>query len=237
MNTLRILDAAANRAREALRVLEDTARFCWDDAATTESLKTLRHDLAAALGQLPVGAALQQRDTEGDVGTGIKTEAEFTRTSLKEIVIANAKRLTEALRSLEEFAKLHSVAAAGQLETLRYRAYTLEQQLVSFALAADASERFRNVRLYILLTESLCTLPWEDALDQILEAGREHSRTIGVAPIPRLCIQLREKDLESAELIRRARIVVAQCHAAGALAIINDRPDITLLSGADGVHV
>ena len=49
------------------------------------------------------------------------------------------------------------------------------------------------------------------------------------------CIQLREKDLESGELLRRAELLVQLCHRHGALCVINDRPDIALLARADGV--
>jgi thiamine-phosphate pyrophosphorylase len=45
----RIMDANANRAREALRVMEDTARFALGDPALTEDLKALRHELREAL--------------------------------------------------------------------------------------------------------------------------------------------------------------------------------------------
>ncbi|MBQ6828738.1 MAG: thiamine phosphate synthase, partial [Thermoguttaceae bacterium] len=44
----RILDAAANRGREALRVVEDAARFLEDDAELTARLKETRHRFAAA---------------------------------------------------------------------------------------------------------------------------------------------------------------------------------------------
>ena len=46
---LRIIDAAANRAREGLRVAEDFVRFVLDDRHLTEQCKQLRHDLAALL--------------------------------------------------------------------------------------------------------------------------------------------------------------------------------------------
>ncbi|MGB2781151.1 MAG: thiamine phosphate synthase, partial [Phycisphaerae bacterium] len=46
----RILDANANRAREALRVAEEAARFALERADLAEALKRLRHDLRAALG-------------------------------------------------------------------------------------------------------------------------------------------------------------------------------------------
>ena len=48
-DVLRILDAAANRGREGLRVIEDYVRFVLDDPHLTELCKQLRHDLAAAL--------------------------------------------------------------------------------------------------------------------------------------------------------------------------------------------
>ena len=44
----RIIDANLNRAREGLRAVEEYARFVVEDAAATERLKTLRHDLARA---------------------------------------------------------------------------------------------------------------------------------------------------------------------------------------------
>ena len=100
---LRMMDANANRAREALRVLEDVARFALDDAGLSGELKAMRHELAAALAALPMGEAMLARDTEGDVGTAIKTEAELVRPTLGAVATAAAKRLSEALRSIEEF--------------------------------------------------------------------------------------------------------------------------------------
>ena len=57
---LRILDANLNRAREALRVLEDYARFALDDAQISASVKALRHELASAT-TLHAGHALLLR--------------------------------------------------------------------------------------------------------------------------------------------------------------------------------
>ncbi|MBA2272343.1 MAG: thiamine phosphate synthase [Actinobacteria bacterium] len=50
-------------------------------------------------------------------------------------------------------------------------------------------------------------------------------------------IQLREKDLEARDVLRAAEPVVSACRAAGIPFIINDRPDIALALGADGVHL
>ena len=49
---LRLLDANSNRAREALRVLEDYTRFVLDDDLLSSRLKNLRHELAAATAAL-----------------------------------------------------------------------------------------------------------------------------------------------------------------------------------------
>ena len=56
---LRVLDAAANRAREGLRVVEDYVRFVLDDRHLTGLCKQLRHDLTDGPGSnLPSGIAL-----------------------------------------------------------------------------------------------------------------------------------------------------------------------------------
>ncbi len=50
-------------------------------------------------------------------------------------------------------------------------------------------------------------------------------------------VQLRDKRLSTSELITLARRLNAQARAAGALFIVNDRVDVALASGADGVHL
>jgi thiamine-phosphate pyrophosphorylase len=221
IDTARILDAAANRAREALRVVEDYCRFVLDDAFLCGQLKQIRHDVAEALDYLPASHFLEARDTLRDVGTDISTERERTRHSPSEVVAANLKRLQEALRSLEEFAKLSRPEAAYTLEQLRYRAYTLERAIL---LGASSRARLMDARLYVLLTGSQCSA----ALDWTIQeaaAGGAHM------------FQLREKTLDDRELLARARDVRRWTRQAGALFIVNDRPDIARLVEADGVHL
>ncbi len=219
---LRLMDANANRAREALRTMEDAARFLLDDAPLSESLKNLRHDLAQAL--KPLAALEFHRDTVGDVGTRITTASEGARGGAADVALAAGKRLSEALRAMEEYAKVlpQGASVSGALEQLRYRGYTLEQQLQTRL----GSGRARQWRLCVLLTQSLCRHSWERVLDEALAAGVD-------------CIQVREKTLESGPLLAHARAVVARARAAGtgASVIINDRPDIAWLCEADGVHI
>ncbi|HKG24942.1 MAG TPA: thiamine phosphate synthase [Thermomicrobiales bacterium] len=50
-------------------------------------------------------------------------------------------------------------------------------------------------------------------------------------------VQLRAKRLTDREALNLARALAARCDAAGALFIVNDRIDLALAAGADGVHL
>jgi hypothetical protein len=123
----RALDASANRAAEALRVLEDVLRFGLDDGHLTRLAKDLRHDLAAALTRHGLGQRTAARDVGGDVGVGIEAEAGLSRAGLADLVAANAARAAQALRSLQECSAVVAPEASGGFESIRYRLYTLER--------------------------------------------------------------------------------------------------------------
>lgn len=217
----RILDASANRGREALRVLEDHARFALTDAFLCRQWKQLRHDLAQALCLLPGSRLLEARDTLHDVGTAISTEQEWRRASLHAVVLSNVKRLQEALRSLEEYGKIVAVEFAQQIERIRYQSYTLERAVVQ---GGESRERLADAQLYVLVTDALCRASL---------VGTVKEAALGGAQI----IQLREKNLDDRTLLARAREVRDVTRSAGVLFIVNDRPDIARLAEADGVHL
>lgn len=50
-------------------------------------------------------------------------------------------------------------------------------------------------------------------------------------------VQLREKNLDARPLLDRARLVGDVCREHGVPFVLNDRPDLALEAGADGVHV
>jgi thiamine-phosphate pyrophosphorylase len=110
---------------------------------------------------------------------------------------------------------------AGRIEAIRYAGYDLEARLGRTVRRADLLAR---VRLYVLITESLCRVPWLEAARAVIAGGAD-------------CMQLREKNLEGGELLDRAGRLVEVCRAAGVVCIINDRPDVAMMAGADGVHV
>ncbi len=220
-SVLRTLDANLNRAREALRVMEDFARFQLDDSALTAALKTLRHDLAATVPTNIAEHLIACRDIHADVGRTVSTPDESMRESAAHAVLAAGKRLSEALRSVEEYAKVVSPAFAAAVEQLRYRGYEVERRL---ALTLRAAHRFADVCLYVIITESLCRGDWFAAAAAALEGGAD-------------CLQLREKHLPDREWLARARRLTRLCRERSAMCIVNDRPDIAVAAGAHGVHL
>ncbi len=220
--SLRILDANANRAGEALRTLEDLARFGLDDGGLSAGLKNLRHGLGAALSALPPGTLSANRDVAGDVGTSIEASGEYRRDGLPGVAAAAGRRLAEALRSMEEVAKAIDTRGelARSLERLRYASYPL-------AAAVEArvpGPRREQWTVCVLLTRSLCRKPWADVLAAAIDGGAD-------------AIQIREKDLDGGELAGLVSQAIARARPAGVRVIVNDRVDVALATGADGVHV
>ena len=217
----RMLDASANRAREGLRVVEDYVRFALDDPSLTRRLKEVRHRLADAVRGLDPERLLASRDTRGDVGTHIMTASEQARENPRAVLIANFKRTAEALRSLEEYGKLVDIWVSGRFEVLRYDVYTLEK-LTLTAVAARAVWDDVNLMVLVGGLPTFGDLTW--IVEEALAGGAG-------------AIQLREKGLTDRELLTRAREVRILTSKARARFILNDRPDLARLSGADAVHL
>ncbi|MEZ6140879.1 MAG: thiamine phosphate synthase [Zavarzinella sp.] len=217
----RIIDVSTNRVREGLRVIEDYARFVQNHSRISSELKEIRHQFSQAVNHFPLSMVLQTRDTLGDVGTSISVPTEMVRASLYENSLINCKRVQEALRSLEEYSKMVDPHLSREFERIRYRVYTLEKWIF---VAQDAQSRLENAYLYTLITGSLCLA----AIDWTIK----HAAAGGCQ-----IFQLREKNLTDQQLLARAKQVRKWTHEAGALMIMNDRPDIALLCGADGVHL
>ena len=218
---LRIVDASLNRVAEGLRVAEDYVRFGLEDAALSEELKKLRHDLRPAQRRVSLEDRTAVRDVAGDVGTDIMVPTEMTRGSAAEVGLTNLRRVCEALRSGEEYAKTLDGEVARMLEALRYRAYAVERRL---ARTLDVRRRLADVRLYLLLGTRDLPMRWQTLAAAALAGGVD-------------VIQLRQKDAGDRELLDAARELRALTRAAGALFIVNDRTDIAVMADADGVHL
>lgn len=128
---LRTLDANLNRAREGLRVCEEVARMVLEDSALTRRCQRIRYDLDARSRSLSRSVLLPARDSAGDVGRPSQRGSLRPHRNVRDLSLANLRRVQEALRVLEEFARLGSPSLARPLGTLRFRTYTLEKEFAS----------------------------------------------------------------------------------------------------------
>ena len=216
----RIIDANFNRAREAIRVIEDFCRFGLNSTALFQRAGQLRHQLSAAIGKLDAGQLISSRDTLSDVGVGRAVDEKLSRNSLNDCVTAGCKRLTEALRTLAEMSQIQNRSVGQTIEKLRFDAYALEKDIV---LIGEPAEKFKRVGLYVVITSNL-------PADIFSLTGK---CAAGGAD----CIQLRAKNIDDDKFFATAVEFVKVCKDAGVLSIINDRVDIATATGSDGVHL
>ncbi len=209
----RILDANLDRSREGLRIIEEWCRFGLDDSDLAQECKNLRQELA--VWHTPELRAA--RNTPGDVGTSLTHAGEEERQSIEQLLVANFSRVQEALRVLEEYSKLVSGGMSSSCKQLRYRVYTLESQLVSYR----SRQILASARLYLV------TMPVPDLLGSV-EKALQGGLTL---------VQYRDKTSDDAVRLEQAQQLRQLCHNYGALFIINDRVDLALAVGADGVHL
>lgn len=219
---LRTIDATRNRASEGLRVLEDLSRFTLNDRALTDRIKRARHDLRARIDAMAIdpGRLVASRDTPGDVGTDVTTPGELDRGSgVRDLVSANAKRAQEALRTLEECAKALGRGTGG-FDAIRYTLYDIERSMLMAILPACP-----RWALCVLVTIDACVHHTPAEIVRRAHAGGAD------------CVQIREKSLADGALLDHCARMVDVCRSVGIGVMVNDRPDIAALSGADGVHL
>ncbi len=224
---LRMADANANRAAEALRTLEDLDRFRAAGGSVAPELRGIRHELRAVVAVLDPAARTAARDAAGDPGAPDHRAsmpsaigADAPRRGAVDIAAAAGSRLGEALRALEESLRVLRPDLAPAIERLRFRGYDASAAV----LRSLGTGRARQWRLCLLLTEEQCRRPWREVLRAALEAGVD-------------CLQVREKGMDGAALLERTRAVLEAARPRGASVFVNDRADVALAAGADGVHL
>lgn len=128
---LRLFDANLNRAREGLRVVEDTARFMLCDERFYLELRSLRHRLDKATRAIYPDLVLN-RNSAGDAGRNIK---EGRRKDIRAILNANFRRVEESLRVLEEYSKVVKPGLSSVFKSVRFKTYMMEKKIsgISFS--------------------------------------------------------------------------------------------------------
>ena len=223
--TLRIIDASVNRAAEGLRFLEDTARFLLNETELTNRLKTIRHLIITS--DWPFQQQLlESRDSGGDVGAQLEVEGGQDKKSLSSAIVANSRRVQEALRTLEETAKIEGITipvASALFQQARFEMYTLEKNLLARLLRQDKASRVKG--LYAVIdTGSLKGGIHLEVTRQVIKGGAK-------------IIQLRDKTTAKKDLLPVAQAMQNLCAEMGALFIMNDNLDIALAVKADGLHI
>lgn len=218
----RIIDANLNRATEALRVIEEIARFHLDNTALSKELKTVRHEISTHMDKY-YEAMLYARDTEGDVGTTISSPT--SRTDILTIFKANFKRMQQALRTLAEYSQAEGIQSEV-FEKARYQSYTWEKKMFEELNKRIKINKLQSRKLYLVTDRSQMgsTDEFLDRVAQALQGGVQ-------------IIQLREKTANAKEIVELGKKVRELCSIYDALFIINDRVDIAHIVGADGVHL
>lgn len=102
----------------------------------------------------------------------------------------------------------------------------LNQKLptISASEASDLRRRLSGAALYLVTPAVPAAGDLDELLPLVLEAG------VGM-------VQLREKDMEAGPLLRYCEVVRRRTAEFGALFVVNDRVDVALAAGADGVHL
>ncbi|MFY8150224.1 MAG: thiamine phosphate synthase [Prochlorococcaceae cyanobacterium] len=218
----RLIDANLDRAREGLRVLEDWCRFALERADLVARCKDLRQ----RLGQRHLDRYKLARHTASDPATGLEHPAQAERTTPAQVIAANAARVQEALRVLEEFGRSSDPALAREAAAIRYALYDLEVEVMQGA-GGEGVERRKRLQACSLY---LVSAPVPDLVGVVEAALRGGVRLV----------QYRAKEgagLDDRQRLEQALALRALCRAQGALFLVNDRIDLALATDADGVHL
>jgi thiamine-phosphate pyrophosphorylase len=220
-NSYRIIDANLNRAAEGLRVLEDHFRFVSTDKLINEDIRDLRHRVRKTLKHLDK-ILISSRESSNDNGLEISQKAgNDIKSSEKEFIAANFKRVQEALRSIEENLNLTgNYGEAKTFERIRFDVYTLERTALGVikkklpeGIYCITAEEFSKGRKNV------------EVVKEMLESGIK-------------IIQYREKEDSKPrkQMISECREIRKLTRKHEALFIVNDFLDIAILCEADGIH-
>lgn len=222
---LRIVDASLDRIGEGLRLLEDVARLLLNDRALTQQLKTMRHELLRGDWSFHQ-QLLQSRDSEADVGINIEAPGEEKQGELSITMMANARRVQESLRVMEELAKIPDNTLKldpEKFKQARFNLYSIEQKLLSKLQRQDKIKHISG--LYVIIdTEVLKERSPVEVARQAIRGGAN-------------IIQLRDKLSSKKEQLSIAQQLKELCAEHNTLFIINDYLDLALAADADGLHL
>jgi thiamine-phosphate pyrophosphorylase len=218
----RIIDVNLNRLREGLKTCEDIIRFHYEDKKLLASLRKIRLSLLPLAKRIG-SEVIPFRATEKDLGKKEDFD-QLRRKDIADIFFANIKRAEEACRTLEEFGRL-------RMETLPFK----KTRFALYELEKEFAQRYgKRLKLNLYAILDIESLPkFFKKVPPLSELGFILANGCDV-------IQFRgRKDVSTQELLKGAEETKRGIEKAKrrVLFLINDRIDIALACGADGVHL
>ncbi len=212
-----LIDANLDRAREGLRVLEDWCRYNHENDEVVLKLKNFRHQI----GHHHHDFYRNARATSRDKGLGLSHPSQKDRFSIEQIIIANAARIQEALRVIEEYSRSTDPPLAKICSEIRYELYELEINILNLILYSSRKNTLNLSNLYLITSYRKNE---KEIIIKALKAGIK-------------MVQYRCKRTADKEQYYQAKELASICKKFNALFIINDRVDLSLALNADGVHL
>ena len=212
-----LIDANLDRAREGLRVMEDWCRFGLKRSDFSVQIKDWRQQLGVHHHNIYRKARL----TSSDPAMGVSHPFQKIRSNPEAVFIANSSRVQEALRVIEEFTRVTDQKLCEIATKIRYETYEIEIKVLNASEGINRRQTLKDCSLYLITANSRNL---EEIVQQSLKAGIK-------------MVQYREKFLDDIEKISQAKCIASICKEYNSLFIVNDRIDIALAVGADGVHL
>ncbi|NOR45204.1 MAG: thiamine phosphate synthase [Candidatus Delongbacteria bacterium] len=207
---------------EGIRVLEDHSRFISESKDINSQLRDLRHKSRKILKELD-SDLISARESLSDQGLKISEGSNLdNKTTEKELILSNFKRIQEAVRSIEENLKVIGEYEKGkQFEQIRFEVYEIEKQYMS--------------KLKFSLPEGIYGLTAE-----IYSNGRSNVEVVKEmikAGIKIIQYREKEEDKSKKEMLAECLEIRKLTKANEVIFIVNDHLDITILCKADGIHL
>ena len=217
MKILRIVDVNFNRAREGLRVIEESVRFICEDYEIFKKIKEIRHKFSkGVIHYFPSVKLKIERFVETDLGKDFNKKQKL---NLKELIETNFFRVEESIRVLEEYSKIINLDSFSFFHNLRFEIYKLEKKVIT----KISRKKIKIPCLYVILNLKENEKEFLRFAEKVIEGKPD-------------IIQLRYKGENSRFFLKIAESLKKNIPDE-IIYLINDRVDICLLCDCDGVHL
>ncbi|MFN7182008.1 MAG: thiamine phosphate synthase [Planctomycetota bacterium] len=213
----RIIDANFNRAKEALRVLEDISRFSLLNKKFSHQLRNLRHEIDKLIDcKESYLTIINSRESVLDPGKSFFTQQPVQH--LYDIAVSNIQRLQEGLRSLEEIYKTISVKKSNLCMKIRFATY----EFAKIFLSSLSKEKIPDKLLYIIggIKDWFSKSIYKKIIRKEL-----------------FLVQFREGNKSDKDIYKYLKIFTDYAHSRGVKVIVNNRCDLCVGVSTDGVHI